>query len=175
MTTRRERRSDADRGAVAVEFALIFPLVAMIILGSISGGVVYSQAIGVQNAVREGSRFGATADSASATWADDVVSRVRGTQFDDGTTASQSGTSVCVQLVKAPATVLKGTCSTGGNDGPALSMPALAEYPAVPAVTAGTCVVRVLAARKYEISLVVASEKGTMTKGSTALYERTCA
>lgn len=163
-----------ERGAIAVEFALILPLVAMLILGAVTGGLSYSQAIGVQNAVREGARFGATADAVSS-WEGDVVSRVRTTQFDDGTTAASSGTSICVQLVKAPSTVVRSTCSIGGSNGPALSMPALADYPAMPTgVAAGTCVVRVYAARKFEISAVLASWQGSIERGASAQYERTC-
>ena len=46
---------------MAVEFALIFPLLAMLMMGIVTGGLSYSNALGVQNAVREGARYGATA------------------------------------------------------------------------------------------------------------------
>ena len=84
-----------ERGAVAVEFALVLPVLVMLLLGITTSGISYSHAIGATNAVREGSRFGATADAGvPATWAGDVIKRVRGTQFDDPT----SETAVCVQL-----------------------------------------------------------------------------
>ena len=89
-------------------------------------------------------------------WAADVITQVRATQFDDGTTAALSGTSVCVQLFKAPSTVSK-LCSIGGTA--ARRSPcrrSLTVAPAVPASLAtGACVVRVLAARKFTINGVV--------------------
>jgi Flp pilus assembly protein TadG len=159
-----------------VELALVLPLLVSLVLGIVTGGLSYSNAIGVQDAVREGARFGATADAASPTWAADVISQVRATQFDDGTTAATSGTSVCVQLFKAPGTVSKYLCSTGGQDGPLLTMsPSGTEAPAVPTtLVAGACVVRVIAARAFTIDLVVTKWSGTLTRSATAAYERTC-
>jgi Flp pilus assembly protein TadG len=167
------RRED---GAAAVEFAMVLPILVIIVLGIVTGGMSYSNAIGVQNAVREGARFGATGDVTQLTWAGDVISRVRSTQFDDGTTAADSGTSVCVQLFKAPSTVSAWECSIGQDDGPPLTPPASpTDRPSVPADLApGACVVRVVAARKFEINGGLASWDGTIVRASTALYERTC-
>lgn len=165
-----------EDGAAVVEFALVLPILVIVVLGIVTGGMSYSNAIGVQNAVREGARFGATGDVTQVTWADDVITRVRTTQFDDGTTAADSSTSVCAQLFKAPSTVSAWECSIGQQGGPALTMPASAsDEPAVPAgLSAGVCVVRVLAAREFEINGGIASWSGTITRGSTALYERPC-
>lgn len=169
-------RTRGESGAAAVEFAMVLPILVIVVLGIVTGGMSYSNAIGIQNAVREGARFGATGDIAQLTWASDVISRVRATQFDDGTTAADSSTSVCVQLFKAPSTVSQWECSIGQDGGPALTMPtSTTDEPAVPAnLTAGTCVVRVLAAREFEINGGLTSWSGTIMRGSTALYERTC-
>lgn len=175
---RRSRRARAGRedGAAAVEFAMVLPILVIVVLGIVTGGMSYSNAIGVQNAVREGARFGATGDVAQLSWTSDVIARVRSTQFDDGTTAADSGTSVCVQLFKAPSTVSKWECSLGQDDGPVITMPATASAdPAVPANLApGACVVRVLAARKFKINGGITSWSGTIVRGSTSMYERTC-
>lgn len=170
-------RRRSDDGAVAVEFALVFPLLAMLMMGIVTGGLSYSNALGVQNAVREGSRFGASALQTSSTWDSDVISRVRSTQFDDSTDIGSSQTSVCVQLVKAPSTIVAGksSCSTGGDDAPALAMPALNEYPAVPsAVPADACVVRVVAARKFTLNVILTTFDGNLQRGAVARYEGTC-
>jgi Flp pilus assembly protein TadG len=165
-----------EDGAAAVEFALVLPVLVIVLLGMVTGGMSFSNAIGVQNAVREGARFGATGDVSQVSWAADVISRVRSTQFDDSATAAGSSTSVCVQLFKAPNIVSTWECSIGQDGGPTLTMPTSAtEEPAVPAnLTAGTCVVRVLAARHFEINAGLTSWDGTIVRGSTALYERTC-
>jgi Flp pilus assembly protein TadG len=169
-------RSRDEDGAAAVELALVLPLLVSLVLGIVTGGLSYSNAIGVQDAVREGARFGATADAASPTWADDVISQVRATQFDDGVTAAASGTSVCVQLFKAPATVSRYQCSIGGRNGPPLTMSSSGSLtPAVPTTLAtGACVVRVLAARRFTIDIVLTKWSGTLARSSTSAYERTC-
>src|SRR4051794_37175562 len=156
------RRRNSESGASAVEFALVLPLLVMLLLGTVTGGIAYSHGIGLSNAVREGGRFAATGDAAVPSWADDVILQLRRSQFDDGETPATSSTSVCIQLWKytTPGTNLgTGTakCSAGNSTAPALSMPAQDAYPKIPKLpstsAAGTCVVRVLAARKYKITL----------------------
>jgi Flp pilus assembly protein TadG len=57
---RRTRRSDgAERGAVAVEFALILPILLLIVVGTIEFGRVYSQWQVYNGAAREGARCAA--------------------------------------------------------------------------------------------------------------------
>ena len=46
----------SDRGAVAVEFALLLPILVVIILGIIEFGLVYNTQITITNAAREGAR-----------------------------------------------------------------------------------------------------------------------
>ncbi len=94
-----------QRGAVAVEFALVAPILIMLLIGTATSGVSYSRALGVTNAVREGARFGATADASvvPSTWTTDVIARVRDTQFDDF--GSPPHTAVCVQLIKNGAVI----------------------------------------------------------------------
>ena len=60
--TRGLRRTSDDRGASAVEFALLLPVLTMIIFGIISFGIVFAQQLALGNASRQGARFGA-ADS----------------------------------------------------------------------------------------------------------------
>lgn len=164
----------AERGAVAVEFALILPILVMLLLGITTAGLSYSQSIGLANAVREGSRFGATADAASDDWAADVISRVRTTQFDDSSTPPD--TAVCVQLYKQGSGPVanRSECEAGDPSLPALSMPTSNKFPAVPAtIDAGQCVVRVIAARPFSINIVIAPiYNGVAVKGAVARYER---
>jgi Flp pilus assembly protein TadG len=178
----RRGSSRAETGAVAVEFALIFPVLVMLLAGITTAGLSYTHALGLTNAVREGARLGATADaSSSTTWASDVINRVRATQFDDSTQLANTTTAVCVDLLKL--TVAGGawspslkagtsTCSTTGKT-PALSASSAPAAPATTNLAAGTCVIRVWAARNFEISVIIAPVlHGTVLKQSVARYER---
>lgn len=156
------------RGAVAVEFALIFPLLVMLLLGITTAGLSFSHAIGVTNAVREGSRFGATADASAASWSSDVISRVRTTQFDD----AGATTEICVQLwQKGNPTPLAQSCdgSVAGVELPANET----DAPAVPADLApGACVVRVIAGRPFTINIGVVVWDEVNVDYAVARYER---
>lgn len=61
-TVRHFRRSyrDDDRGAAAVEFALLLPLFLVLCFGTISGGIVFNDKLSLSQGVREGARYGAT-------------------------------------------------------------------------------------------------------------------
>lgn len=169
-------RARREGGAVAVEFALIFPVLVMLLAGIVTAGMSYTNAIGLTNAVREGARYGATADTASGTWAADVVTRVRATQSDNN---SANLTSVCVQLFKSngagggAASTVAGTstCNVPAGGPPMVA----ADAPNPPAgLLANTCVVRVWAARRFEISLILFPiYRGTVFRTSLARYERT--
>lgn len=168
---RRHRRDSS--GAVAVEFALVFPLLAMLLFGIITAGMSYTHALGLTNAVREGARFGASTDASPAVasqWATDVISRVRQTQFDDPSSESQ----VCVQLWKVGTGAIANTgkcSSTGGASYISLPTSATAD-PAVPSAAVGTCVVRVLAARPFSIFIGIAGWDSVKVTGSIERYER---
>lgn len=167
-------RARAESGAAAVEFALVVPLLIMLLLGTISSGLSYSHSVGQNNAVREGSRFGATADASSAVasaWGDNVIQRVRDTQFDD---PAPLKTTICVQLWKVGtgAIASTGKCSTPAG-APTLTLPLTATArPAVPANSTGTCVVRVLAARRFTINIGLARWDPVDVTSSVARYER---
>jgi hypothetical protein len=148
----------------------------MLLVGIVTTGLSYTHAIGVTNAVREGARFGATTDASAAApadWGTDVIAQVRATQFDDlGTPPT---TAICVELFKQGTGAIESACNQGdGSVQPALSMPAFDVYPAVPAaLTAGQCVVRVVAARNFTINTVIAPAwDKTILRGSVARYER---
>jgi Flp pilus assembly protein TadG len=158
-----------ERGAVAVEFALVLPILIMLLIGTVTAGFEYSRAMGLTNAVREGARFGATADKSSATWAADVIARTRQTQFDDEPAEADSSTSVCVEL--RGSTTIGPICSTGAQGTPAVPV---FEEPA-PSTAGGGCVVLVYAARSYEIITGVApSLTGAIQRQAAARYEGTC-
>ena len=155
----RRRRARGDKGVALVEFAIVAPLVFMLILGSITAGVSLSRKNSMTNAVREGSRFGATLSNDGA-WANDVRDRVLDLAAGDLTSAQ-----VCVKLVQAPATeIAASSCPTelAGLE------------PDVTGVTAGECAVLVWARRTSKIEAIVYSDNVTLDSRSISRYEREC-
>lgn len=57
---RTRRRGEAERGASAVEFALIVPLFFMLVMGMITGGFALDRKSTLTHAAREAARSGAT-------------------------------------------------------------------------------------------------------------------
>ncbi len=107
---RRRRRATQDGGAVLVEFALVLPVLMVLILGMFSGGVAYNQKLQVTHATREGARYGTTVAAnqvfTAGTWAQNVRNLI--IERADGE-LSGPGVTVCVALVQgSPATVVTG-------------------------------------------------------------------
>ena len=53
-------RAQTDRGASLVEFALVLPLILMLVLGLVTAGIAYNEKITLTHSAREAARFGAT-------------------------------------------------------------------------------------------------------------------
>jgi Flp pilus assembly protein TadG len=152
-----------EHGAVAVEFALVLPLLAMLLMGVITGGVSFTNSIGLANAVREGARFGATADLSSGTWVADVTRRTRETQFDDD--PDNPATTVCVEV--------RGGGSIGWQCDPGTGT-APAQPTDLGPVPAGTCMVVVVGSRPYRLNFIFGVIDGNLVRRSVARYERSC-
>ena len=99
-------RRGTERGAVAVEMALVLPLFLSVVLGILTGGIAMEKKIGVTNAVREAARYGATLAAAQCadttkcggrTWAQ-VVQAVAMDRLSGQVPVSQ----ICVALVSGP-------------------------------------------------------------------------
>jgi len=58
--------SEDESGAAIVEFAIVVPLLLALVFGMFSGGLAYNRKLTLTNAVREGSRYGATLAVAQA-------------------------------------------------------------------------------------------------------------
>jgi Flp pilus assembly protein TadG len=54
----RKRRKN-DHGAAALEFALVLPILIVVVFGIIDYGVVFAQNLALSNAARQAARFGA--------------------------------------------------------------------------------------------------------------------
>lgn len=60
------RRNTAERGAAAVEFALIVPILAALLFGMIDYGLLFTDSVSTRNGVREAARKGVVSQFATA-------------------------------------------------------------------------------------------------------------
>jgi Flp pilus assembly protein TadG len=155
-------RARREHGSVAVEFALIAPMVLMLLFGTVTTGLVYSHHLSINNAAREASRFGAAVDYSAATWATDVRQRVLDTYADS--TSALPAANVCVRLATSAGTSLAAVIGTDCG-----------AEPNVPSgMATGSCVVKVWIRKPESISLVVAPTISfTISAESVAYYGRT--
>jgi Flp pilus assembly protein TadG len=71
-----------ERGAAAVEFALILPLLVMLVFGIIHFSLAYNRQQGLHAAAREGARAASLADSTSEEIEGRVEDSLEGITFD---------------------------------------------------------------------------------------------
>lgn len=92
------RRGHGDEGAALVEFALILPLLVVLLLGTITAGLSINDELQLNHSARDAARYGATVPEdqtfASGTWATNVR-LVAVTRFGGDLSAGD----VCVALV----------------------------------------------------------------------------
>jgi Flp pilus assembly protein TadG len=151
------RRRDA-RGASAVEFALVVPLLLMILFGTITTGLTFSDHLSATNAAREAARYGAAADASSASWATSVRDRVKQTYFNSAETITDA--QICVRLVKSDGSVAQQW--TGSSCG---------VVPALPTgMVSGSCAVLVWMTRPQTIQLLVFGELNFNTRAESVAY-----
>jgi Flp pilus assembly protein TadG len=102
---RRSRRAplEGDGGAVLVEFALVLPILMMLLIGVVSGASAWNQSQSLGQGSRVGARFAATlplpaADEDRDDWLDDVIDRSVAAA-DGNVDAGVPGRAVCVAFV----------------------------------------------------------------------------
>jgi len=144
-----------------VEFALVLPMLVVLMFGMVWTGLAYSDHLSVTNAVREGARYGAAIDYSSGTWATSVRDRVKQVYFNAGGTLTDS--EICVRLVKSDGTVLASAIGAGCG-----------TAPTTPTMTTGSCAVLVWVKKPRKIELIVFPTMNFNVKGkSVAYYGRT--
>jgi Flp pilus assembly protein TadG len=155
-----------ETGAIAVEFALVVPLLVALLSGIITGGLAYNRVLGLASGVHEGARFGATTPT-TGSWATTVQQATVDLTFLNvpGEATVITTSMVCAQLVRTPSTVvLSSSCSLDA---------ATAPVPATPAgLAANTCVVKVWAQIPVTVSFVlIPSQTIDVNRQSVAYYE----
>jgi len=146
-----------------VEFALVMPLLLMLLFGIISTGLTFSDHLSATNAAREAARYGAAADVASSGWATSVRDRVKQTYFNAGETVSDS--QICVRLVKSDGTTPAGAqyAYNGANCGAVPSLTGLS-------MASGSCAVLVWMTRPQTIQLLAFPDIDFDIKAESVAY-----
>jgi|tagenome__1003787_1003787.scaffolds.fasta_scaffold20387231_2 Flp pilus assembly protein TadG len=139
------RRRLSEAGSIALEFALVLPLLVTLLLGVTTTALAYSDHLSIANAAREGARLGAGLDYSVAGWGTSVQTRVRDVYFNDANTLTAA--EVCVQLVSSTGAVLATPTAQGTSCGTAPASPST--------VAAGACVVKVWVRKPAHVSLAV--------------------
>ncbi|MDP3892585.1 TadE/TadG family type IV pilus assembly protein [Nocardioides sp.] len=162
MVTPPQRTHRTERGAAAVEFALVVPLLLMMLFGTITTGLTFADHLSATNAVREAARYGAAADVGSAGWAASVKDRLTQVYFNAGETVNDD--QVCVRLVQAGGTAPAGPqfAHTGANCGPAPALPSN--------MAAGSCAVLVWMQRPQTIRPLMIPDLNFMTRAESVAY-----
>jgi len=150
------------RGAAAVEFALVVPLVIVVLIGTITTAMVYGDYVALNNAAREGARYGAAADITSSSWATDVRDRVKQVYFNSNGT-QPTDADICVRLVTAAGATL--ASYTGSSCGTAPAAPTT--------MNAGSCAVLVWMEEPDSISTgLMPAMHPTLHAQSVAYYQQ---
>jgi Flp pilus assembly protein TadG len=165
------RRRTSESGSTAVEFALVMPLLVMLLMGVVTGALAYGDHVAVQNAVREGSRLGSAIDYSAAgpsTWATSVRTRVRQVYFNSGSTLTDD--QICVKLysfdASGTATAVTGASVIGANCG--------TEPDAPTSPGDKTCAIKVWASKSGSVTLgLLPSIPYTLSARAVDYYGRT--
>lgn len=91
---------DRDEGAAAVEFAILTPLIFLILFGMLSTGLAWNSKQTLTHAVREGARYGATlaVDGDVNVWLAQVADHAESALQPDLSLSSE-GAEICVAYI----------------------------------------------------------------------------
>jgi Flp pilus assembly protein TadG len=92
----------ADDGAAAVEFALVVPLLVMLVFGIVGFGVLFAQQLSLSNSARQGARFGVVASHSCA----QILHEVQ----QSATTLGMKETDVAVEVTSMSGTATATPC-----------------------------------------------------------------
>ena len=92
---RRQRSMGDERGAGLAEFALVAPVLLMVLFGIIEFGMAFSRAQAITAAAREGGRLASLSSTTTADVTDRVDATLGAMSFDSPPTVAVSPTTGC--------------------------------------------------------------------------------
>ena len=169
-------RDTRERGAALVEFALLLPLLLMLLLGIVSVGVAYNHQISLTHAAREAGRFAATlpvsnfntaADPLQA-WLDAVAAQV----VENATgslDAATPGLVVCVAYIHPNGTLAADSTTSRVDTGGTVTYPTAPCFSDARPDTERR--VQVHVAREAEFNVVAFSRTLTLQSDAVGRFE----
>lgn len=154
-----------EAGVALVEFAMVVPLLLVLVLGMVTAGIAFDRAQSLAHGSREGSRFGATLPTGSdmSAWLDSVATTARANAAGN-VDASASNRYLCVALV-------------GGTvGGTRIETPAGVTYGSGECFADGLGAgprVQVVAGRDVEIDAMVFRHTASVRKRAVTIFEAT--
>ena len=169
MARTKLQRGRGDAGAALVEFAIVFPVLVMLLMGTVTGGLAISRRASVNSAAREAARYGATvaqtqcnSSCGGMTWAQ-LVQSVAVQRATGDVTSVQ----VCAALVSGP-----GSAPVAVDSSHIVGAASGTNYCYVDNSSDTGLRVQVTISRPDEIQLVFAKVPVTLTAQATAKYEQ---
>jgi Flp pilus assembly protein TadG len=111
------RRHDGDRGAAAVELALVLPVLLLLVMGIVDFGIAYNRQVSLSGGAREGVRWLALHPDDSATARDKTVA-AGPMQSDGSPLLASSDVAMCTAGAGStctPTATATPTCTAGST------------------------------------------------------------
>ena len=147
-----------------MEFALVMPLLLMLLFGIISTGLAFADHLSATNAAREAARYGAATNITDpGAWAISVRTRAQDVYFSaEGNDLADS--QICVKLVDSSGATVSGTSLSS-------SPSTCGTAPLPPAgMAAGSCAVMVWMTRPQTIQLLAFPDLDFDVKAQSVAY-----
>ena len=165
------RRFRGESGANAVEFALVLPILLMLVFGVLWGGMAYNQQLTLTQAAREGARFAATLphpedplDPGWPSWHASVRDRIHQTSVNQ---LSATAGYTCIRVYDETGTLLGD--SELGDPGPD---PACAARPSLAVGVAGSQArIEIEVARPARFDFVFGGGQVRLRSNAVSRYE----
>ncbi len=126
------RTNRDDSGAVAVEFALVMPILLLVVFGIINFGFVFAQQIALNNGARQGARYAAV----DGRTCDQIATEAKQSAATVGMTAAQVPTPTITPACSGSSKPCTGT-TPGTNVTVTMTIPAAWAVPFAPVFTSG--------------------------------------
>ena len=127
-----------DRGAAAVEFALIVPVLILLIFGSIEFGLYVQALTMTENAAREGVRLGSLVGSTGIT-ATQVQTQVKAAALNAMGSVGITNQDAQVTCTKPDGSSCDTTIGAAGSAGSTIKVTVTATFTGVTGMVQGTC------------------------------------